>query len=111
MPSKWKEILAMVWHDCETDQIAIQVHDMFDGMILIVNISSKTSVLIACLDILISRFDGDDSNLDKVNQYKCGYDNGIDTITITNAAYKICDVTRIVILFLTTIYFTIKAID
>ena len=98
-------------HNCETrDQITIQVNDILNGMKPIVVISIKMSVIIACLDIL-NRFDRIDSNLDKVSDYKCGYYNDTDTITITNVCYKIRDATPMVILFLTTIYFTIKTID
>ena len=101
-----------MWHDCETtNQITIQVNDIFNGMTFIAVISITMPVLIACLDILINIFDRIDSNLDKLSEYQCGYYYDIDTITITNTWYKIRDAVLIVTLFLSSIYFTIKTID
>ena len=101
-----------MWYDRDTiDQITIQVNDIFNGMALIIDVLIKMSVLIACLDILINRFDEIASNLDQTSEYECGYDNNMDTITITNGWYKIGNVTPIVRSFLTTIHFTIKVID
>ena len=104
-------------NDCDAiDQITIRVdaNDTFNGVTIITDILITMSISLQRLDSLTNRFDGFDgfdSNLDQNSEYKCGYVNNIDTSAISNTWYKICAVTLVVGLFLTTIYFVIKVAD